>query len=141
MTTLSKMTTKTIAVLVTIGTAAFILLSPASRADSETSQTVLRETILSLDKARNQVLEDHFRSSGGADPGYSREDALLFVAYLDGRINHYCKTLYLSGGAQSLNDLPCGTSGQGVPGGPRFDSVPEYSGQTSEEKVVSLDQE
>jgi hypothetical protein len=141
MTTLSKMRTKTIAVLVTISTAAFILLFPASRADSETSQTVLRETILSLDKARNQVLEDHFRSSGGADPGYSREDALLFVAYLDGRINHYCKTLYLGGGAQSLNDLPCGTSGQGVAGGPRFDSVPEYSGQTSEEKVVSLDQE
>ena len=141
MTTLSKMRTKTIAVLLTLFTAASILLSPASRADSEASQTVLRETILSLDKARNQVLEDHFRSSGGADPGYSREDALLFVAYLDGRINHYCKTLYLSGGAQSLNDLPCGTSGQGLPGGPRFDSVPEYSGQTSEEKVVSLDQE
>ncbi len=141
MTALSKMRTKTIALFVTIGTAASLLMSPAGRADSEISPTVLTETILSLDKARNKVLEEHFRSSGDAAPGYSREDALLFVAYLDGRINYYCHTLYQSGGAPSLDGLPCGASGQGGPGGPRFDSAPVYSGQTSQEKVASLDQE
>ena len=121
--------------------AASLWVSPSSSADSETVQTVLIETILSLNKARNTVLDKYFRASGDAAPAYSREDALLFVAYLDGRINHYCKTLYQSGGAQNLENLPCGTGGQDVPGEPRFESVPDFSGQTSKEKVASLDQE
>ncbi|MGI9537406.1 MAG: hypothetical protein ACR2PB_10060 [Desulfocapsaceae bacterium] len=141
MTILSEMRVKIIAVCVMIVTAASLWVSPACSTESETLHTVLTETILSLDKARNTVLEKHFRASGNVDPEYSREDALLFAAYLDGRINHYCTTLYLSGGEQSLDNLPCGNSGESVPGGPRFDSVPDFSGQTSEEKVASLDQE
>lgn len=139
--TLSKMKIKTIQAIAMIGAAAAVWLAPVSSSGSETLQSVLTQTILSLDKARNMVVEKQYRSSGDAGQLYSKEDALLFVAYLEGRINHYCKTLYLSGGAESLNGLPCSSNGQGVPDGPRFESVPDFSGQTSKEKVASLDQE
>lgn len=96
---------------------------------------------MSLDKTRKTVFEHHFMAATAGEPATSREEALLFIAYLEGRIFHYCKALYLSGGLQSLAGLPCGGVGQEGDGDPQFESVPEFSGQTSQERVASLEEE
>ena len=120
---------------------ACLVAAPAFSADSASMQAALKQTILSLDKARNTVIDEQVAAAGDQGPDYSREDALLFIAYLQGRINYYCYTLYVNNGPQSLEGLPCSTGGQGVPDDPGLEKVPEFSGQTSEEKVASLDQE
>ncbi len=112
-----------------------------SSAEVQSLQTALKKTIVSLDKTRKTVFEQHFMAATAGDPATSREEALLFIAYLEGRIIHYCKALYMSGGLQSLAGLPCGGVGQEEDGDPRFASVPEFSGQTSQERVASLEEE
>lgn len=124
-----------------IGCALAVMVSPAVSADPQSLQTGLTTTILSLEKTRKVVIEQQLSAAGWAKPAYSREEALLFVAYLEGRINHYCKALYLSGGPQSLEGLPCGSPTQLMAGDPRFESVPDFSGQTSGEKVARLEEE
>ena len=118
-----------------------ILVSPGNSASLQNVQTGLIKTIISLDKTRTTVLEQHTYAADRTEPAYSREEALLFVAYLEGRISHYCKALYLNGGPQSLKGLPCGNEDQGLVADPRFESVPDFSGQTSKEKVASLEKE
>jgi hypothetical protein len=101
----------------------------------------LKKTIVSLDKTRKTVFEQHFMAAAASEPATSREEALLFIAYLESRITHYCKALYLSGGLQSLDGLPCGGMGQEEGGGSKFESVPDFSGQTSKEKVAGLEED
>ena len=110
-------------------------------AEMQSLQTALKKTILSLDKTRKTVFEQYFMAGSEQKTATSRDEALLFIAYLDGRIADYCKALYLSGGPQSLDGLPCTSVGQGESGDPRFESVPDFSGQTSQEKVAALEQE
>lgn len=120
---------------------ALMISSAVSAADPQSVQTGLTTTILSLEKTRKAVIEQHLSVAGRGEPAYSREEGLLFVAYLEGRITHYCRALYLSGGPQSLEGLPCGSPAQLLEGDPRFASVPDFSGQTSGEKVARLEEE
>lgn len=110
-------------------------------AEEQGLQTALKKTIVSLDKTRKTVFEQHFMAVGAQKAATSREEVLLFIAYLEGRISYYCKALYLSSGPQSLDGLPCTSFGQGEGGDPRFESVPDFSGQTSQEKVATLEEE
>jgi hypothetical protein len=110
-------------------------------AEVQSLQTALKKTIESLDKTRKAVFEQYFMAGSAQNTATSREEAMLFIAYLEGRITHYCKVLYTSGGPQSLDGLPCTSVGQGENSDPRFESVPDFSGQTSQEKVASLEEE
>jgi hypothetical protein len=110
-------------------------------AEEQAMQTALKKTILSLDKTRKTVFEQYFVTAGAQNTAASRDEALLFIAYLDSRITQYCKVLYMRGGLQSLDDLPCTSVGQGENGDPMFESVPDFSGQTSQEKVATLEEE
>jgi hypothetical protein len=101
----------------------------------------LKKTIESLDKTRKAVFEQYFMAGSAQNTATSREEAMLFIAYLEGRLTHYCELLYMSGGPQSLEGLPCTSVGQGESGDPRFESVPDFSGQTSQEKTASLEEE
>ena len=110
-------------------------------AEVESLQTALKKTILSLDKTRITVFEQYFMAGSTQNTATSREEALLFITYLEGRISQYCKALYLSGGPQSIANLPCTSVGEGESGDPKFESVPDFSGQTSQEKVAALEDE
>ena len=111
---------------------------------------LLRDTITMLARARDSVMQSQTEgvNSGAAQGGqvssgyqYSREDVLLFVSYLDGRIYQSCRELYQLAGPGGLEDLPC-PAGAGDPAAiSRFDPVPEASGQTSGEKVAGLEGE
>ncbi len=127
--------------LISALSSAMLFSAMYSSAEVQSLQTALKKTIVSLDKTRKTVFEQHFMAATAGDPATSREEALLFIAYLEGRINHYCKALYLSGGLQSLAGLPCGGVEQKGDGDPQFESVPEFSGQTSQERVASLEEE
>ena len=127
--------------LISALSSAMLFSAVYSSAEVQSLQTALKKTILSLDKTRKTVFEHHFMAAQASSPATSREEALLFISYLEGRIIHYCKALYMSGGPQSLAGLPCGGVGQGGEGDPQFESVPEFSGQTSKEKVASLEEE
>lgn len=138
----SQPRTKRIALIFVLSSA--LLLSwdvMICKAEVQSLQTALKKTILSLDKTRKTVFEQYFMVGSEQNTATSREEALLFIAYLEGRIAEYCKALYLSGGPQSLDGLPCTSGGQGESGDPRFESVPDFSGQTSQEKVVALEEE
>ena len=110
-------------------------------AEAQGLQTALKRTIESLDKTRKAVFEQYFMAGSAQNTAASREEAMLFIAYLEGRIAHYCKELYMSGGVLGLDGLPCTSAGQGENSDPRFESVPDFSGQTSQEKVASLEEE
>ena len=119
----------------------FCSIAATGAADSLSTHTALAKTIVSLDKTRTAVFEHHFMAAGTSASAASREEALLFLAYLDGRIDHYCRTLYQSGGAQSLAGLPCPRVGPGQEGDPRFAVVPDSSGQTSAEQLAGMEEE
>lgn len=127
-------------VILGICSAVFIVTSPGHSADMRDSKSYLEQTIVSLHKARNSVVKRHYPpAQNNAEAARSNEDILTFIAYLDGRIYHYCRTLYLDSGPDSLEGLPCPTTKnlkENV-----FDSVPVLSGQTSGEKLAQLDQE
>lgn len=112
---------------------------------------LLRGTITTLARARDSIVQSQVEGAGRktlAENGqpssrhrYSREDVLLFVSYLDGRIYQSCRELYLLAGPGGLEGLPC-PAGAGEPAGmSRYDPVPEASGQTSGEKVAGLEKE
>ncbi len=120
-----------------------LLFSGAATAAADRSSVhdALVKTIVSLDKTRKAVFEHHFMTAGTDTTSASKEEALLFLAFLDGRIDYYCRTLYQSAGEQSLAGLPCRRGGPGQEGDPRFAAVPDISGQTSAEQVASMEEE
>ncbi len=124
------------------GIAGFIATSLGHSADMRNSESDLKQTIISLNKARNSVLKRHsLVAQNDARAAQSNEDIVTFIAYLDGRIYHYCRMLFLDSGPNGLAGLPCPTSPEGNLKENVFDSVPEFSGQTSGEKLAQLDQE
>lgn len=115
---------------------------PAWSAGIRHSESFLRQTIVSLNKARNSIFEKQYMAESSDVPSvHSKEDVQLFITYLDGRIYHYCRELYLANGPGSLEDLNCPTGSEGEQEATQFDSVPDFSGQTSGEKVAQLDQD
>ncbi len=115
---------------------------PALATGDQDSDLLLQRTIVSLHKARHSVFEKQLMMPVESEESQQeQEDALLFVAYLDGRIYHYCQELYLSSGPAGLDGLPCSRNAAGNLQSGRFEPVPESPGQTSAEKVAQLDQE
>lgn len=107
---------------------------------SERSATLLEQTIISLHKVRINISESQLAKTEQAQQSpNSREDVLLFLSYLDGRIYSYCQELLLIRGPDGLAGLPCPGGTGGAPGAPRFEPLPNTSGQTSGEKVAQLE--
>lgn len=119
-----------------------ILLLSAVGPAAQSPEDVQRQTIVSLHKTRQAVagrLGEAFSDRPGSIG--PRDEARLFVAYLDGRIYHYCRQRYLSLGGAALAGLPCPVDSMGRLETDRFAPVPESAGQTSAEKVAQLDRE
>lgn len=68
-----------------------------------------------------------------------RNDFLLFLSYLDGRIYHYCEELNKNSGPDALTGLPCPVSIDGTLETSRYGAIPEVSSRTDREKVAVLD--
>jgi hypothetical protein len=117
------------------------LLAPVGLA-AQSSESVQRQTIISLYKTRQAVV-DRLGEEAPLRPGSIRpeDEAWLFIAYLDGRIHHYCRQRYLSLGEAGLEGLPCPLDSAGKFATDRFASVPEKAGLTHREKVAHLDRE
>lgn len=117
-------------------------VSPGISAGIPDSESYLKQTITSLHKTRNAVVERYYlESQENIQTAEKKEDIQLFISYLDGRIYHYCRTLFLESGPPGLKDLPCPANPDGDLEVNQFDSVPELSGQTSSEKVAQLDRD
>ena len=119
----------------------FFSVAATGSTDIDSADTALAKTIISLDKTSKTVFEHHFMTATTSAPAAARQEALLFLAYLESRIDHYCQALYLSAGEQSLEGLPCRNVGPGQEGDPRLAAVPDFSGQTSEEQLASMEEE
>jgi len=115
---------------------------PAEGVAAQSSEDVQTQTIISLHKTRAAVA-DRLRQEPSVHPeGIKADDeARLFVAYLDGRIYHYCRQRYLSLGVAGLEGLPCPLNSAGSAEAAAFSPVPESAGATRAEKVSQLDQE
>ncbi len=115
---------------------------PAAAQNGQDGEDMLTRTIVSLHKARTAVID---RQAGQLETGRAssreQDEAMLFVAYLDGRIYHYCRQRYLSIGPAGLEGLPCPDDTTGKMETGRFAPLPENAGPTRAEKVVQLDQE
>jgi hypothetical protein len=115
---------------------------PAAAEDGQDSGDTLKRTIISLHKARTAVVD---QQAGlfleGVASSREQDEAMLFVAYLDGRIQYYCRQRYLSTGAAGLEGLPCPTGATGKMEAGPFAPLPENVGPTRGEKVAQLDQE
>ena len=114
----------------------------AATEDGQDGEEVLERTIVSLHKTRTAVSE---RQTGqlltGRASSREQEEALLFIAYLDGRIHHYCRQRYLSIGPAGLEGLPCPDDAAGQIETGRFAPLPDNGGPTRVEKVTELDQQ
>lgn len=116
------------------------LMVPGPVSALEQAVETLRNTIVSLARARDAIVEDQLTKDGQHLQGQnSREDVLLFLAYLDGRIFYYCQDLRQLAGPSGLEGLPCPTGSAGSPELSRYAPVPGALGKTSEEKVAELE--
>lgn len=117
-------------------------LLPAAAMSDQDAELLMKRTILSLYKVRTSIVDRQTElQTQGAVSLREQDEAMLFVTYLDGRIYHYCRHLYLGVGPAGLAGLPCPLNplGEMEPG--RFTPVPENPGQTRTEKAAQLDQE
>lgn len=106
----------------------------------EQSAALLRDTIVSLNKARESISDNELNKPELSQRSEnSREDVLLFLSYLDGRIYYYCQELFLVGGPEGLAGLPCPSGSGSMFDSSLYDPVPDSSGQTSGEKVAELE--
>jgi len=109
---------------------------------NESSTTLLEQTIISLHKVRTSISDNQLtKAEQIQQPSHSREDVLLFLTYLDGRIYSYCQELLLILGPDGLAGLPCPSGAGGALQSPQFEPVPRASGQTSGEKVAELEKD
>lgn len=109
---------------------------------NESSTTLLEQTIISLHKVRTSISDNQLtKAEQIQQPSHSREDVLLFLTYLDGRIYSYCQELLLILGPDGLAGLPCPSGAGGALQSPQFEPVPRASGQTSGEKVAELERD
>jgi len=107
---------------------------------NEHSAALLEQTIISLHKVRISISDNQLTTTEQAQQSpNSREDVLLFLSYLDGRIYYYCKELLLIRGPDGLAGLPCPSSSGGALEARQFEAVPSTSGRTSGEKVAELE--
>ena len=106
----------------------------------EQSAALLRDTIVSLNKARESISDNELNKPELSQRSEnSREDVLLFLSYLDGRIYYYCQELFLVGGPEGLAGLTCPSGSRSMFDSSLYDPVPDSSGQTSGEKVAELE--
>lgn len=119
-----------------------VLFPPSGGLAAQTPDAVQRQTIVSLHKTRQAVFDRLGEgASGHSDSAGPQDEARLFIAYLDGRIHHYCRQRYLNLGGAGLEGLPCPLDSAGRFEPEKFAPVPEDAGQTRKEKVAQLDRE
>ena len=100
----------------------------------------LKLAIETLAKARSNIINNHQESVRTSAPENS-QDFYLFLAYLDGRIQHYCRTLEALSGPQSLSGLPCSQSSPGQQIGIEQITIPAATGSSQQENVAALDEQ
>jgi len=104
------------------------------------SPQFLQQTIATLYKARVNIVTKQRQEEKRNLPGETeRQDFLLFLSYLDGRIYYYCDQLKKSEGEGALAGLPCALPGKGSPGNSEYDSIPEFPTLTEGEKTEDLE--
>jgi len=104
------------------------------------SPQFLQQTITTLYKARINIVTKQRQEEKQSLPAETdRQDFLLFLSYLDGRIYYYCDQLKKSEGEGALAGLPCPVPGKGSPGNSEYDSIPEFSTPTEGEKTEDLE--
>jgi hypothetical protein len=118
----------------------FFLFYSTASALTQQSPQLLQQTISSLYKARLNIVQsqrEHEEEKQVMET--ERNDFLLFLSYLDGRIYHYCEELNKNSGPDALTGLPCPVSNDGTLETSRYGAIPEVSSRTDREKVAALD--
>ena len=121
----------------------FILIAGASISSAAPvagSQQALVNSIEILYSARTNIIVNHQAVQDSESTRWAEDEFLLFLAYIDGRILHYCEQLRQKGGMQALAGLPCPD-----PSGENQESLSYTLGQTAprtdEEKAATAEAE
>jgi len=96
----------------------------------------LRTSISILTKARDSIASRGIKT---LHAGAEKQDLLVFVSYLDGRIYYYCEQLADIGGPPALQETVCPKNPDGTLQTSQFAAIPKDRSQTSEEKLTALD--
>lgn len=118
---------------------AYIFCPVASAAIDQQAEKLLKQTIQTLNKARNNLILRHEEEGKKHLSNKSEQrDFLLFISYLDGRIYHYCEELYKNGGPEALSETICPPAGTDTEDISQYTMVPEITEPTTDEKVARL---
>jgi hypothetical protein len=115
-------------------TAIFMVEGTGAAAANETDIQHLRRSV----RALNQICEqanrelDKAMATGGFSPR-EQQDYQTFIAYLDGRIERYCRALYLAGGRQAVAGLDCPAVATRLP------TLTAPTAETTDEQIDSLE--
>lgn len=96
----------------------------------------LKSTISTLAKARDTIV---VKGMENLQDDTERQDLLVFVSYLDGRIYYYCEQLADIGGSDALSETICPKNLDGTLKSTQFAAIPVNPSLTSEEKLSALD--
>lgn len=73
---------------------------------SDTGQTLSR-SITVLYSARTHIINEYETKQLDESSRWEKDEFLVFLSYIDGRILYYCKQLYQNQGPEGLAGLPC----------------------------------
>ncbi|NOQ47029.1 MAG: hypothetical protein GQ559_10230 [Desulfobulbaceae bacterium] len=94
----------------------------------------LRQSVEALNRVRKQAgLELVEASASGRFSPQEQHDYQTFIAYLGGRVDEYCRTLYTSGGPEAIAGLICPGGGAGFP------SQAAPAAKTTDEQIAALE--
>ncbi|MCK4603794.1 MAG: hypothetical protein KAU41_03735 [Deltaproteobacteria bacterium] len=94
----------------------------------------LRQSVEALNRVREQASRELAEASAaGRFSVQEQHDYRTFIAYLGGRVDEYCRTLYISGGPQAIAGLTCPGGGAGLP------NPTAPAAKTMDEQIAALE--
>jgi len=94
----------------------------------------LRQSVEALNRVREQASRELAEASAaGRFSVQEQHDYQTFIAYLGGRVDEYCRTLYISGGPQAIAGLTCPGGGAGLP------NPTAPAAKTMDEQIAALE--
>lgn len=94
----------------------------------------LRQSVEALNRVREQASRELAgASAAGRFSVQEQYDYQTFIAYLGGRVDEYCRTLYISGGPQAIAGLTCPGGGAGLP------NPTAPAAKTMDEQIAALE--
>ncbi|MEA2109294.1 MAG: hypothetical protein U9P07_07735 [Pseudomonadota bacterium] len=114
--------------------AIFMVESSGAALVNETEIQQLRRSVQALNQICEQANRelDEATATGRFSPR-EQHDYQTFIAYLGGRIEKYCRALYLAGGRQAVDGLACPNVETGLP------TLTAPAAETTDEQIESLD--